>query len=97
MPEKRSLWVTRAGKKGEAEPLFFGENVVALGWSEMGDLSTLPDDRDAFKSRMTEACDTVKPNAIPVCAGQLYRFVYERRLGTSCSRRPRRVISFTSA
>jgi hypothetical protein len=82
MPEKRSVWVARAGRKGEAESLFFGENLIALGWSKMGDLSVLPDDRDAFKARMTETCgDTMKPNAVPVRAGLLYRFVYETQIG----------------
>ena len=82
MPEKRSLWIVRAGKKGEAESLFFGENVIALGWSEMGDLSALPDDRDAFKSKMAATCRAdAKANAIPVWAGQVYRFVYEAQVG----------------
>jgi hypothetical protein len=33
------MWVTRAGRKGGADPIFFGENVVALGWSAAADLA----------------------------------------------------------
>ena len=76
------MWVARAGRKGEAESIFFGENVVALGWSAAGDLSGLPDDREAFKARVGATCGgDAKPNAIPVWAGQLYRFVYEVQAG----------------
>jgi restriction system protein len=57
------------------------EGFVAIGWKDMGDLSKLPADRDAFKARLAETHPGEKPGAIPVKAGVLYRFAYEMREG----------------
>ena len=47
----------------------------------MGDLSSLPKDRDAFKTRFRDVYPNEKPGAIPVKAGVLYRFVCEISVG----------------
>ena len=44
-----AIWGIHAGKTGDAEKLFLDHAVVALGWSKIGDLSTLAADREAFK------------------------------------------------
>ena len=54
---------------------------VGIGWSEMGDLSSLPDNREAFKARFAEIYPSVKSGAIPVQAGVLFRFVHEMSVG----------------
>jgi len=54
---------------------------VAIGWAKMGDLGTLAPDREAFKERLAQAYPDTKPGAIPVNAGQMYRFVHEVQQG----------------
>ena len=76
-----TLWGIHAGKTGDAETLFLKKNYIALGWSQMGDLSTLKPDREAFKARVASAYPGKKPGAIPNNAGQLFRFVHEMKAG----------------
>jgi restriction system protein len=54
---------------------------VAIGWSDLGDLSALPTSRDAFKAAYTKIYPTEKPGAVPVKAGVLYRFAKEIAVG----------------
>ena len=61
--------------------LFRHENRIAIGWPEMGDLSKLPDSRDAFKTQFAETYPDSKKAAIPTGAGMLYRFTREVNLG----------------
>ncbi len=61
--------------------LFLNKNVIAIGWSSMGDLSKLASDREAFKTRMAETYPDAKKQAIATNAGQIYRFVHEIQIG----------------
>lgn len=70
-----TIWGIHGGKTGDADSLFRQKNCVALGWAEMGDLSKIAPNRDAFKIAVASAYPNKKPGAIPVTAGQLYRFV----------------------
>ncbi len=47
MPE-RINWGIHAGRDGEADNLFLDKKVIALGWSEVGDLSIYKD-RESFQ------------------------------------------------
>lgn len=76
-----TIWGIHAGRSGEADSLFLKKNCIALGWTKMGDLSTLKHNRDAFKERVVEAYPDAKPGAIPNYAGQLLRFVHEMKSG----------------
>ena len=76
-----TLWGVHGGRTGDADTLFLKGNCIALGWHEMGDLSLLNPDRDAFKARIAEVYPGKKSGAIPVDAGQLFRFVHEVRVG----------------
>ena len=75
-----NIWGIHAGKTGDADELFLKKNCVALGWTKMPDLSTLAPDRDAFKARVGEVYPE-RPGAVPVNAGQLFRFVHEMKRG----------------
>lgn len=80
--EKEQLtWGIHGGRTGDADSLFLKNKVIALGWSKMGDLSNLPAEREAFKARLSEIHPEKKAGAIPVEAGQLYRFIYEMKIG----------------
>jgi restriction system protein len=76
-----TLWGIHAGKTGDASHLFLKQNVIALGWSHVGDLSKLPADREAFKARVRECYPDRKEGYFPVAGGQLFRFVHEVKTG----------------
>lgn len=78
---ERIVWGIHAGKTGDADSLFKNQKLVALGWSKIGDLSDLPEDREAFKRRVQEAFPDFKPGAVPNTAGQLFRFIFEMKVG----------------
>lgn len=48
-----ALWLVRAGKNGEQEEVALEQNVVTIGWSELGDLSAI-DDREELRSLFEE-------------------------------------------
>ena len=78
---KKTIWAIRGGKTGDANTLFLQKNFVAIGWNETGDLSRLAANREAFKQKLAEAYPDAKPGAIPVNAGQTFRFVHEVKIG----------------
>jgi len=75
------LWGIHAGKTGDANTHFLKNNVIAIGWADMGDLGQLAADREAFKARVVECFPGRKPAAIPIIAGQMFRFVHEMKVG----------------
>lgn len=79
MQNEITIWGIHGGRNGEAEALFEKENIIALGWKEMGDLSNLKT-REDFKSSYEKAYPESKPGAIPVKAGILYRFSREAKI-----------------
>jgi len=76
-----TIWGIRAGKKDDAAPLFFKKNVIALGWGEMGDLSKIAADRESFKAKLIATYPETKPAAVPVVAGQPFRFIHVLKIG----------------
>lgn len=60
--------------------LFMSESVIALGWKDMGDLSALANDRDAFKDKYQSIYPDSKIKSISLSAGMLYRFLYEVKI-----------------
>lgn len=76
-----TVWGIHAGKTGDAENLFFKHQYIAIGWANVGDLSRLPADREAYKSILAASYPDFKPGSIPVSAGQLFRFVNEMKEG----------------
>lgn len=75
------IWAVRAGKHGESEGRFVEGSRIAIGWSEVGDLKQFGTDREALKEAVAVTYPRYKPGAIPVQAGQLYRFVNEMKKG----------------
>lgn len=75
------IWGVHAGQTGDADELFLKDNRVAIGWADMGDLSSIGTNRDAFKSKVVSTYAEIKPGAVPQTAGQLFRFVYEMKIG----------------
>lgn len=75
------MWGIHVGRTGDADNLFLQKSRIALGWHAAGDLNNLPANREAFKKRVAEAFPDTKQGAVPVNAGQLYRFVHEGKIG----------------
>ena len=74
-------WGIHGGRTGDADSLFLTRNCIAIGWHHIGDLKALKGDREAFKARVAEIYPEKKTGAIPVIAGQLFRFIHEVRNG----------------
>ncbi len=72
-----TVWGIHAGKYAEGDAEFKKENVVAIGWADVGDLSKIGADREAYKAAVLAAYPTTKAGAVPVYAGVLYRFAHE--------------------
>ncbi|MEW5995007.1 MAG: restriction endonuclease, partial [Candidatus Zixiibacteriota bacterium] len=77
MSHETVVWGIHAGSQADADKLFLHENVIALGWDDVGDLSNIPASREAFKEKLSTTYPDAKSGAIPVWAGALYRFVHE--------------------
>lgn len=78
---EKTLWGIHAGKTGDADTLFLKHNCIAIGWEKVGDLALLAPEREAFKIKVAACFPEKKPGAIRNNAGQLYRFVYELKVG----------------
>lgn len=79
--QETPVWGIHEGREGQAEPLAIDSNRLSIGWGELGDLARLKSDRDTFKSAVAAAYPHYKAGAVPVQAGQIYRFVHEMRIG----------------
>jgi restriction system protein len=66
---------------GQVDNLFLQQGYLALGWFEMGDLSAVPADREAFKARMHAILPAKSKMQVAVDAGQLFRFMHEMKQG----------------
>lgn len=69
--KEQTVWGIHAGRTGDADSLFLKNNVVAIGWHEMGDLSKLTCEREAYKAAVTNSYPQIKPGAIPNYTGQV--------------------------
>ena len=63
------------------DSLFLNQNLIAIGWEEMGDLSVISTSRDAYKEKYIMVYPDAKKGSIATSAGMLYRFVYEVQEG----------------
>ena len=81
MSNDNNIWGIHGGREGTADSLFLKQNVIAVGWAEVGDASKLKPTREAFKAEIMRGYPNSKPAAIPNKAGQLFRFVVEMKVG----------------
>lgn len=62
--------------------MFKRDSVIAIGWSDFGDIRAFGNDRDAIKAHYIKVyTGKQKPGAFGVCSGQLYRFGYDMQIG----------------
>ena len=75
--EEKKVW----GIHTMDDYMFLNRNLIAIGWKEMGDLSALDPERDAFKKKYMSVYPDAKLQAVANSAGMLYRFVHETKIG----------------
>lgn len=66
-------WVVRAGSRGEAEQQNLDQNVAAIGWHEIGDLSECAS-REQVRALVDRAYPSDKPQRRAIFTGQLWAF-----------------------
>ncbi len=74
------IWAVRAGASSQVDHIFMTRNQLAVNFAEIdSDASALPANRSAFKEAFGRS--DMRAAAIPIQAGQLFRFVHEMRIG----------------
>ncbi|SDY73130.1 restriction endonuclease [Lachnobacterium bovis] len=77
MAETKVVW----GIHTTQENLFLPNNIIGIGWEEMGDIKCAGDNRDDIKKKYAEIYPDSTSGSIATCVGMLYRFVYEVQIG----------------
>lgn len=77
---KPAMWMVRAEVGGRLFDEFKTKSLVAIGWSELGDLGPLQTRAD-FAKAVELTYPENRPGQTAVAAGQLYRFVREFKPG----------------
>lgn len=75
--EEKRVW----GIHTKDDNLFLQKDVIAIGWKEIGNLSKIKAERDAFKEKYAQVYPDAKKGSIANGAGMLYRFVCEVQIG----------------
>lgn len=75
--EEKRIW----GIHTQDDNLFLKNDVIAIGWSDMGDLGNIDANRDAFREKYTQIYPDAKKGSIATGAGMLYRFCHEIQVG----------------
>jgi restriction system protein len=70
------IWGIHAGKTGDADNLFLKHSVIALGWVEMGDMSKLAADREAFKVQVKSTEGSIGDPIVSQLYGKVERSEY---------------------
>ena len=63
------------------DSLFLHNHIIAIGWKEFGDCSSIEPTREAFKDHYCKVYPNAKKGAIATSAGMLYRFTHEMKVG----------------
>jgi restriction system protein len=74
------MWMVRAQRGGRLFEEFKMQSVVAIGWSQMGDMQSLTS-RDDFIREVATRYPENRPAQTVVSASQVYRFVREFKIG----------------
>lgn len=71
----RNIWGLHMDRSVGTRPT--DEGYLAIGWHQLGDLSLIEPNREAFKQVVRSRLPDAKEGSIPVQAGVLFRFVHE--------------------
>ena len=79
MAENPIVWGVHMGSHVSDRPIEGG--YVGIGWHELGDARQIHASREALKDAMIATYPDMKPGAIPVNAGSVYKFLHEMKSG----------------
>lgn len=79
MTHAPTIWGVHMGRQVGDIPISKG--YVAIGWHQLGDLRSLPRDREVIKEMVVARIPEAKAGAVPVYAGTVFKFVHEIRPG----------------
>jgi restriction system protein len=68
-----AVWGVRAGRHGESESYAIDNNVVVIGWDELGDVG-MCDAREQIAELIRDAYTDVKPTTLPIWTGEVWAF-----------------------
>lgn len=68
-----AVWGVRAGKHGENESYALENNVLVIGWDEIGDVGALSN-REQIASRIVSAYPDIRPTTVPIWTGEIWAF-----------------------
>lgn len=77
MNEEKRIW----GIHTQDDKLFLKDNIVAIGWQELGDLSKIPEDREAFKEKYSQIYPDANKGSVAACVGMLFRYYHDVQIG----------------
>lgn len=63
------------------DSLFLNQNIIAIGWDAIGDLSRIEPTREAYKNEYIRTYPNAKKGSVATGAGMLYRFSCEMQKG----------------
>ena len=69
------------GMHSQNDLLFLSESVIAIGWEELGDLSRLPQNKEALRLEYQKVFPTAKKMSVANCVGSISRFVFDMKVG----------------
>ena len=75
-----ALWLVRCGQHGEGESYALAQNVVGVGWPELGDIGSIGH-IEQFRALLQTHYTDAKPSTVTNWAGQLFAFVGRIALG----------------
>ena len=75
--DEKRIW----GIHTQDDNLFLKNNVIAIGWSDIGNLNNIDANRDAFKEKYIQIYPNAKKGSVATGAGMLYRFRHEVQVG----------------
>jgi restriction system protein len=75
-----TLWMVRAGRRGEGENVALAADVVGIGWPELGDLTQISS-TGQIRTRLTAAYPDAKPSTLANWGGQIDAFRFRMKIG----------------
>ncbi len=79
MPDRKNMWMVRAGVGASLFDEFKENGVVAIGWREIGDLTNVTS-REAIKDLVRRVYPDYKEGRIRIWANQIIRFRFEFKI-----------------
>jgi restriction system protein len=74
-----SLWLVRAGRRGEREQVALDKGIITIGWEKMSDLSKLKD-RNQLQRELESTYPESKKMQIVRYVSQLWTFSKEMKI-----------------